>query len=216
MDKKSQVTGAAARPVSAIMATIKIASSTTFRVVAVAAFTLLAIAAVAQMNQIASLRGTTAKLAANESVRVSRPLSAAQRKLAARLSKTGDVTEATNGDLVYVCTRTPCSNAQEFEVFDGNGAPIYSIGEYGGDAIFGDNRSDFEVVPGFQAAGEPDPGTVWSYTTPAAYAAGDDGTYKSCTAPPFNSAEAGHLTWIYPGGVLECGKDGVWVRKQYW
>ena len=41
--------------------------------------------------------------------------------------------------LIAICQRAPCPNAQEFEIFDPPGAPIFSIGEYGGASVFGDN-----------------------------------------------------------------------------
>jgi hypothetical protein len=48
---------------------------------------------------------------------------------------------------LYICPgnhrESNCVNGQEFEVFDATGAPIYSVGEAGGDAVFGDNRSVF-------------------------------------------------------------------------
>jgi hypothetical protein len=99
--------------------------------------------------------------------------------------------------LVYICPgvqngKTPsCTNGQEFEVFDTNGAPIYSVGEFGGDAVFGDNRSVYP--PGTVT----DPALVESYTTPARYGK------TTCTAPS---------TWIEPHGIWYCTSSGKWVK----
>ena len=67
--------------------------------------------------------------------------------------------------LVYVCPGVqngqpqPCTNTQEFEVFDTYGYPIYSVGEFGGDGVFGANRSIY--APGNATS----PALVESYTT---------------------------------------------------
>ena len=41
--------------------------------------------------------------------------------------------------LIYLCPGSHrganCVNSQEFEIFDAKGAPIYSVGEAGGDAV---------------------------------------------------------------------------------
>lgn len=98
--------------------------------------------------------------------------------------------------LVYLCPGTKtgqahnCANLQEFEVFDANGAPIYSIGEAGGDAVFGDNRSVFRPGDVFH------PAIVESYTTPAAYGS------KTCKAPAL---------WISPAAFFSC-VGGAWVQ----
>lgn len=83
-----------------------------------------------------------------------------------------------------------CSNLQEFEVFDAKGAPIFSVGESGGDAVFGDNRSVFP--PG----NVRDPSIVESYTTPASYGS------RTCVAPAL---------WISPSAFFSC-YDGAWVQ----
>jgi hypothetical protein len=99
--------------------------------------------------------------------------------------------------LVYICPGVQngqppnCKNDQEFEVFDTNGAPIYSVGEFGGDAVFGDNRSVFPPGNVF------DPALVESYTTPAKYGK------TTCTAPS---------TWIEPHGIWYCTSSGKWVK----
>jgi hypothetical protein len=41
--------------------------------------------------------------------------------------------------LVGICQRAPCPNAQVLEIFDQDGAPIFSVGEYGGASVIGDN-----------------------------------------------------------------------------
>jgi hypothetical protein len=95
---------------------------------------------------------------------------------------------ATPPQLVYICTATPCTNAQEFAVFDANGAPIYSVGEFGGDGVFGDNRSVF--APGTVV----NPAVVNSYTDPATY----DSTHgrPSTCVPP--------VVWLEPHGLWHC------------
>jgi len=88
--------------------------------------------------------------------------------------------QAGSAPLVYTCTATQgtipqCQNGQELEVFDRNGAPIFSIGEYGGARVFGDNLG---VVP----PGSLQPNGTLSYTDPITY----DHTFHlptSCAAP---------------------------------
>jgi len=79
---------------------------------------------------------------------------------------------------------------EQLEVFDANGAPIYSVGEAGGDAVFGDNRSVFPPNSVYH------PSIVESYTTPAGYGS------KSCAAPAL---------WISPTAFFSC-ENGVWVQ----
>jgi len=42
---------------------------------------------------------------------------------------------------VYTCESPHCANDQVFEIFDKNGAPIFSVGAYGGAGVFGDQLS---------------------------------------------------------------------------
>jgi hypothetical protein len=95
---------------------------------------------------------------------------------------------------LYICPGTHresnCVNGQEFEIFDARGAPIYSVGEAGGDAVFGDNRSVFPPDSVFH------PSIVESYTTPSAYGS------KSCVAPAL---------WISPAAFFSCER-GAWVQ----
>lgn len=99
--------------------------------------------------------------------------------------------------LVYICPgvqngQTPsCANGQEFEVFDTFGNPIYSVGQSGGDAVFGDNRSVFAPGSVTNAA------VIESYTTPAGYGK------TSCVAPS---------TWIEPHGIWYCTSAGTWAK----
>lgn len=99
-------------------------------------------------------------------------------------------------EVVYVCPgikngqANSCAHLQEFEVFDANGAPIFSVGEAGGSAVFGDNQSIFR--PG----NVYNPAVVESYTTPALYGS------KTCTAPAL---------WISPTGFFSC-VNGTWVQ----
>lgn len=112
-------------------------------------------------------------------------------------SKTLPGTQLPDGQLVYICSQVPCADNQELEVFDTYGNPIFSVGEYGGASVFGDN---FAVYA---------PGNVWtpamtvSYTSPAAYDAAH-GIADSCTAPS---------TWMEPGGVWSC-QGSTWVQSE--
>jgi len=90
---------------------------------------------------------------------------------------------AATPQLVYICSSQPCTNAQELEVFDRNQAPIWSVGEFGGDAVFGDNRSVYPPSSVYN------PAVVESYTTPAGYGR------TSCVAPE---------VWITSTGIYAC------------
>lgn len=104
----------------------------------------------------------------------------------------------TGAPLVYICpgeqgsAAPTCTNSQEFEVFDHNGSPIFSVGEYGGSAVFGDNSSVYP--PG----NVYDPSVVQSYTTPATYGS------TSCKAP---------AVWIAPQGLWTCTSTGTWAKR---
>jgi hypothetical protein len=113
--------------------------------------------------------------------------------MALALAVTGQRSSASSPQLVYICSFQPCANAQELEVFDANGAPIWSAGEFGGDAVFGDNRSVYP--PGSVT----NPSVVESYTTPAGYGK------TSCVAPE---------VWVSPTGIYAChgGKFALEMR----
>jgi hypothetical protein len=113
-----------------------------------------------------------------------------------------DQANANTGDpLVYVCPDTQghtsvCTNNQEFEVFDKNGAPIISVGETGGLGTFGDNQSVYAPSSVFT------PAMITSYTTPAIY----DQTFgipNTCVAPE---------RWDSPQGTWTCSA-GKWVKR---
>lgn len=99
--------------------------------------------------------------------------------------------------LVYVCSALPCSNGQELEVFDPAGNPIWSVGEYGGDAVFGDCRSDYG--PGSVTQ----PAVVVCYESPANYLADHPGAVQAETCSP-------PALWIGPRGFYQCQADGSW------
>lgn len=108
------------------------------------------------------------------------------------------VAVAAPGDpLVYICpqeqgpTNPNCQFSQEFEVFDHNGAPIYSIGEFGGDQVYGDNRSLFPPGTVFN------PSIVESWESPQAYGK------KTCVAPEL---------WIEPRNLWACTTSGTWYK----
>lgn len=108
---------------------------------------------------------------------------------------------ATGDQLVYICADTQghlsnCVNGQELEVFDRNGAPIWSVGETGGDAVFGDNRSVYR--PGSVSAAS----VVESYTDPATYNR-TFGRPNTCVAPAI---------WIAPHGIWACS-NGAWGKR---
>jgi hypothetical protein len=46
--------------------------------------------------------------------------------------------------LVTTCDTQPCPDAQEFTVWDPDGRPIFSVGEYGGAATYGDQISVYK------------------------------------------------------------------------
>lgn len=110
---------------------------------------------------------------------------------------------AATAPLVYICpdsqgTTPTCTNAQEFEVFDHNGAPIFSVPEYGGPAVFGDNLS-VHGTDVFNA------NTTISWESPATYYG-----KKTCTQP----SGGGGVLWIdsASGGEFWTCTQGVWVR----
>lgn len=96
---------------------------------------------------------------------------------------------ASSPQLVYICQQQPCTNSQELQVTDPHGAPIFSVGEYGGAGVFGDNLSVYG--PGSVYA----PSVVESWRSPVRAGA-------SCSRP---------AVWIAPGGIWSC-KAGTWVR----
>lgn len=108
--------------------------------------------------------------------------------------------------LVYICQQPPCASAQEFEVFDGYGAPIMSVGEYGGLGVDGDNIS-VTGGPGrvTQVSGNVVfwPSVVTSYESPARYLREHPGAIQAarCMVP---------ARWDAPGGTWKC-VSGRWV-----
>jgi hypothetical protein len=96
--------------------------------------------------------------------------------------------------LVAICQGVPCPDAQEFTVSDDNGAPIFSVGEYGGAGVFGDCLSTYANV--FYAATTECP---WA---PLAYDA-RLGLPRSCVGP--------HV-WLSPSGIWAC-HGGAWRLK---
>jgi hypothetical protein len=97
--------------------------------------------------------------------------------------------------LVYVCGSQPCRAGQEFEVVDSHGAPIWSVGEYGGAGVFGDNLKVYAPRNVFH------PAVTISWEPPLAY----DKKFKvtaKCKAPAL---------WIAPQGTWHC-VSGQWVN----
>jgi hypothetical protein len=99
--------------------------------------------------------------------------------------------------LIDICQQAPCTNNQEFEIFDQNGAPIFSVGEYGGASVFGD---DFRVwAPGTNLlAGTAAVSLSWE--SPGEY----DRQFKladGCTPPAI---------WESPQGIWACTPAHEW------
>lgn len=105
--------------------------------------------------------------------------------------------------LVYSCTKVAhCIDGQEFSIADAKDAPIFTVPEFGGPAVMGDNLRIF---------GPDDiylPSLVLSYTSPAAY----DAYYRVdsvCIMPS---------VWFSPVGIWHCAPDNQgrlrfrWVR----
>ncbi len=86
---------------------------------------------------------------------------------------------AQSPQLVYICQKVPCTNSQELEVFDNYGAPIFSVGEYGGAAVFGDN---LRVYP---------PGSVFNPSVTESY------------KPPTGACVSPSI-WLSPQGLWKC------------
>ena len=99
--------------------------------------------------------------------------------------------------LIDICQQAPCTNSQEFEIFDQNGAPIFSVGEYGGASVFGD---DFRVwAPGTNLLAGTAAVTL-SWESPGDY----DHQFKladGCTPPAI---------WESPQGIWACTSSHEW------
>lgn len=95
---------------------------------------------------------------------------------------------ASNPQPVYICQDfTNCANGQFLEVFDHNGAPIFSVGQTGGPKTFGDSTAVYPPSSIY------DPAVVTSYQAPS-------GTCK----PP--------ELWQSPQGIYFC-VGGIWKKK---
>jgi hypothetical protein len=100
-----------------------------------------------------------------------------------------------SSQLVYECGSQPCRGGQEFLVVDKNGAPIWSVGEYGGASVFGDNLKVYAPKRIFHAA------VTISWEPPTAY----DRKFRlatSCRPPGL---------WIAPQGTWHC-VSGSWLE----
>ena len=99
--------------------------------------------------------------------------------------------------LIYICQQAPCTNRQEFEIFDRNGAPIFSVGEYGGASVFGD---DFRIwAPGTNLLAGTAAVTL-SWESPGEY----DRQFKladGCTPPAI---------WESPQAIWACTSSHEW------
>lgn len=115
---------------------------------------------------------------------------------------------AATGPLVVICTAQPCTDFQEFTVWDttgappGSGRPIFSVPEFGGPGVYGDcGLTDFP--PSTTPDVVPPPALVMCYERPSLYAADHPGYPAGCTAP---------AAWWAPGGIWIC-EGGVWTEK---
>lgn len=95
---------------------------------------------------------------------------------------------AQNPTPVYICGDfTSCVNGQYLEVFDHNGAPIFSVGQTGGADVFGDD---------FRLFGHNDPFDPEIVIT-------DKPLPATCKAPE---------KWINLAGTWTC-QFGIWTRQ---
>jgi hypothetical protein len=99
--------------------------------------------------------------------------------------------------LTYICDKLPCTNGQEFEIFDHNGAPIFSVGEYGGADVYGDNlriwAPNTNLLTGTAAI-------TFSWESPAAYAR--EFNLNDQCAPP--------AIWESPQAIWKCTSAHTW------
>jgi hypothetical protein len=105
--------------------------------------------------------------------------------------------QSTPQPLIYMCQQAPCTNAQELEVFDQGGAPIFSVGEYGGASVFGDNLRVW--APGTNLLTGTAAVTL-SWESPGEY----DHQFKlveGCTPPAM---------WESPQGIWVCRSSHEW------
>lgn len=102
---------------------------------------------------------------------------------------------ASTAQLVYICQQTPCQNGQELEVFDGYGNPGFTVGEYGGVGVLGDNLTITTDV-----GGQFHHDMVLSFESPAAYNAHFH-LPDTCTYPE---------RWLAPLGNWHCTMAGTW------
>ena len=99
--------------------------------------------------------------------------------------------------LINICQQAPCTNSQEFEIFDQSGAPIFSVGEYGGASVFGDNLRVW--APGTSLRTGTAAVTL-SWESPGEY----DRQFKLADgcAPP--------AIWESPQGIWACTSSHAW------
>jgi hypothetical protein len=99
--------------------------------------------------------------------------------------------------LTDICQRAPCPDGQEFETFDQAGAPIFSVGEYGGASVFGDNLRVW--APGTSLLAGTAAVTL-SWESPGEY----DRQFKlanGCTPPAI---------WESPQAIWTCTSSHAW------
>ncbi len=99
--------------------------------------------------------------------------------------------------LIQMCHQAPCANDQELEVFDQGGAPIFSVGQYGGASVFGDNLRVW--APGSNLLTGTAAVTL-SWEPPGKY----DRQFKlpgGCTPPAI---------WESPQGIWKCTSSHEW------
>jgi hypothetical protein len=99
--------------------------------------------------------------------------------------------------LIRSCQRAPCPDGQEFQIFDQAGAPIFSVGEYGGASVFGDI---FRVwAPGISLLAGTAAVTL-SWESPQQYDR-QLSLADACTPPAM---------WESPHGIWTCTSSHAW------
>jgi hypothetical protein len=99
--------------------------------------------------------------------------------------------------LIDICRQAPCTSGQELEIFAQDRAPIFSVGEYGGASVFGDNLRVW--APGTSLLAGTAAVTL-SWESPGEY----DHQFKladGCTPPAM---------WESPHAIWACTSSHKW------
>lgn len=140
---------------------------------------------------------------ATRMARVLAPALALAAGLAAFHFAGGAQASTSGAPLVYTCPGVQdgqepnCQYGQEFEVFDRNGAPVFSVPEAGPAGAFG------TCLASYRPGDVYDPSAVTCYADPVTYYR-SAGVSAACRAP---------AAWFAPGGIWSCTTSGTWVKK---